>query len=548
MKTLKLFKNVALIFAMFCFINNSNAHDVNYDNHHVKHWTFLKSDKVAEGSFYMYKNGNVYIEVINNKVVNFPLTSLSLDDQSYVFKKQKNIVELNKQIANNISNENLVFADSKVLVLIGMLLILVIVAFSLINKTKFKYIVPIIAFGTVITLFSFNKHLLKLLSVNTNPSTIDSAFTPFKPNVNTFWNSTYFYVESIGVPTTHTMMVGISNNGWQQQVPVSQCYLGTNAWPIPLNPVVAATPVPVNATHFTRGAIAVAVNGIAIFNPYTNTGVDAFLDGQLDNYGGHCGRADDYHYHTAPLHLYNYTSGTLPIAYALDGFAVYGAIEPDGSAMQTLDSNHGHYWTNGVYHYHGSAAAPYMIAKMVGQITEDATNQIIPQAVAQPIRPSLTPLNGALITSCTPNTSHNGYNVTYTLAGQIDSIVYNWSATGLYTYKYYHNGVLDSTKTYNKPAPCVMPNNSAGIRGNFIAEDMLTIYPNPTSDFLNLKLNGNLQEKNLQDISIYNLKGELVFKTTDYKTKIDIRNLSKGSYIVKVTFPKSQIIKKIALQ
>jgi len=59
MKTLKLFKNVALIFAMFCFINNSNAHDVNYDNHHVKHWTFLKSDKVAEGSFYMYKNGNV---------------------------------------------------------------------------------------------------------------------------------------------------------------------------------------------------------------------------------------------------------------------------------------------------------------------------------------------------------------------------------------------------------------------------------------------------------------------------------------------------------
>lgn len=36
--------------------------------------------------------------------------------------------------------------------------------------------------------------------------------------------------------------------------------------------------------HFTRGAIAVAVNGVPIFNPYTNTGVDAFLDGQLDNW------------------------------------------------------------------------------------------------------------------------------------------------------------------------------------------------------------------------------------------------------------------------
>ena len=548
MKTLKLYKNLAFIFAMFCFINNSHAHDVNYANHHTKHWSFLKSSKVAKGSFYMYKNGNVYIEDNNHKVVNFPLTALSLDDQSYVFKKQKNIVELNKHSENNIIKEKVAPGKSMVFFSAAILLILTILTFSVINKTKFKYILPIIAFGTVITLLSFNKHLLKLISVNTNPSTIDSAFTPFKPNVNTFWNSTYFYVESIGVPTTHTMMVGISNHGWQQQVPVSQCYLGTNAWPIPLNPVVAATPVPVNAAHFSRGAIAVAVNGIAIFNPYTNTGVDAFLDGQLDNYGGHCGRADDYHYHTAPLHLYNYTSANLPIAYALDGFAVYGAIEPDGSAMQTLDSNHGHYWTNGVYHYHGSAAAPYMIANMVGQITEDATNQIIPQAVAQPIRPSLPPLNGALITSCTPNTSHNGYNVTYTLAGQIDSVVYNWSATGLYTYKYYHNGVLDSTKTYNKPAPCVMPNNSAGIKNNFISEDMLIIYPNPTSDYLNLKLKGNLQEKNIQDISIYNLKGELVFKTTDYKTKIDIRNLSKGSYIVKVTFPKSQIIKKIALQ
>ncbi|MGB4709182.1 MAG: hypothetical protein WBH50_06565, partial [Fuerstiella sp.] len=30
---------------------------------------------------------------------------------------------------------------------------------------------------------------------------------------------------------------------------------------------------------------------------------DTLLAGELDEWGGHCGRGDDYHYHTAPVHL-----------------------------------------------------------------------------------------------------------------------------------------------------------------------------------------------------------------------------------------------------
>jgi hypothetical protein len=153
--------------------------------------------------------------------------------------------------------------------------------------------------------------------------------------------------------------------------------------------VIAATPVPVNPQHFIRGALALAVNGIPIFNPFTNTGVDALVDGQLDNFGGHSGRADDYHYHIAPLSLYSQTSPTMPIAFGLDGFPIYGSKEPDGSDMKALDANHGHYGSNGVYHYHGTTAYPYMIGSMVGKVTEDATMQIIPQATATPVRPSL---------------------------------------------------------------------------------------------------------------------------------------------------------------
>jgi hypothetical protein len=103
-----------------------------------------------------------------------------------------------------------------------------------------------------------------------DPVWMDSAFAPFRPAVNTRWDNNWFYVESKGIPA-HNMMVGITS--WQQQVPIYQCYIGTNAWSIPMNPVKAITPVPVNNQHFLRGAVAIAANGVPIFNPYTNTGL-----------------------------------------------------------------------------------------------------------------------------------------------------------------------------------------------------------------------------------------------------------------------------------
>jgi hypothetical protein len=271
------------------------------------------------------------------------------------------------------------------------------------------------------------------------------------------------------------MMVGISNHGWQQQVPIPQCYFGANAWSIPLNPVFASNPIPVNQVHFTRGAIAIAVNGVPIFNPYTNTGVDAYLDGQLDNYGGHSGRGDDYHYHLPPLHLYSQTNATLPIAYALDGFAVFGNTEPDGAPMTTLDSNHGHLY-NGIYHYHGTDTSPYMIANMVGVVTEDATNQIIPQAAAHPVRTeNWTPLNGALITSCSPNVLNNGYNLTYSLNGVNGYATnYSWNGT-VYTFEYVTPSGTN-TINYNGFLQCT---NQLSATSQINLLDLKTVFPNP---------------------------------------------------------------------
>jgi hypothetical protein len=382
---------------------------------------------------------------------------------------------------------------------------------------------------------------MKTMATTTDPLFVDSAFTPFKPDVYTRWDANYFYVESKGIPK-HPMMAGIT--GWQQQFPIPQCYTGSNAWSIPLNPVKATTPVPVNQNHFLRGAVAIATNGVAIFNPYTNTGVDALLDGQLDNYGGHCGRADDYHYHIAPLFLDDQTSDILPIAFALDGYAVYGNKEPDGSAMKTLDQYHGHTGSKGVYHYHGTTTAPYMIGSMVGKVTEDSTLQIIPQASAKPVRPSGTPLKGAVITSCKPNSNGNGYTLIYTLSGSTDSVEYSWTTAGVYTFNFYKSGVK-TTNVYNGFKPCNLPLSINEI--NQQAFD-LTLYPNPAKTTLSIEFGNAWQIDKVQSIEIFSLSGEKVYASDTYKKPIDIKHLTTGIYIVKIQINNISLSKKLIVQ
>jgi hypothetical protein len=372
------------------------------------------------------------------------------------------------------------------------------------------------------------------LLTTTDPTQVDQAFIPFKPSINTFWDNTYFHVESNGL-ADHEMMTGIT--AWQQQVPIPQCYVGSNSWSIPLNPVIATSPVPVNTVHFIRGALAIAVNGVPIFNPYTNAGVDAYLAGQLDAFGGHSGRADDYHYHIAPLHLYNQQASHLPIAYAFDGFAVYGSFEPDGSVMSALDANHGHFGTDGVYHYHGTSTAPYMIGNMVGVVTEDASNQIIPQAQSHPIRPATSPLNGATIIACTPNGTGNGYHLTYALSGQNYNVNYYWipgGSPGPYTYTYQFIGPNGtSSETYSGPAICEI---SVGITEFISSQFKVLVFPNPAQEILRIQLFDQKLINAVQSVEIYSNSGKRLIHDHHFSQELDIRSLTKGIYFLKINF------------
>ena len=541
-------KRLILLIALFAFVQNLMAHSVNYDGQLLKQWHVGTEGKTVEGSFMMFKDGKVFIEDAAGIIASLPLASLSKDDQAFVMNKVQRIRQLNEQLANaNVQSHSISnpLYQVKYWGLFALILLMAIGTLVFVDRQRLKFIVPILFIGSSTVLLSFTKQMVQYTQTTTDPHFIDSAFAPFKPAVYTRWDSTYFYVESKGIPS-HEMMAGIT--AWQQQVPIPQCYTDNNAWSIPLNPVNADTVVPVNQHHFLRGAVAIAVNGVAIFNPYTNTGADAYLTGQVDSFGGHCGRADDYHYHIAPLVLYSQTAATKPIAFALDGYAIYGATEPEGGAMRTLDVNHGHYGNNGVYHYHGTAGAPYMIGNMVGKVTEDTTLQIVPQAAAHPIRPSLTPLTGAVITACHAN-GNNGYTVIYTLNGNTDSVVYSWTNAGVYTFNFYQQGSAMTTQTYNGFTQCSVKLDTTHTAIQDITGDAkwFAIFPNPSSSEFNLQLQGGLQPSDVKLITVYNLSGAIIYQSNSFTNKINLPSAS-GTYLVKVVAKDKVSTQKILIQ
>lgn len=274
-------------------------------------------------------------------------------------------------------------------------------------------------------------------------------FQAFPKNVKVRWDSDFLYVEATGLPD-HPMMTGIKS--WQQQVPMPQSYVGESAWRIPLKPVPAKEPMSAK-NHFLRGAIALAANGIPIFNALNNRGDDALAVGELDDFGGHCGRADDYHYHVAPLHLEKQVGKGKPLAMALDGYPIYGLNEPDGSAPTGLDAFNGHESKALGYHYHASKKYPYINGGFHGEVKE-IEGQVDPQPSARKVRQAdeyfqEKAIPGALIKSFTVDAAGRNHALTYTLNGRPAAVKYAPNADGSWTFNYENPDGTKATVTYS---------------------------------------------------------------------------------------------------
>ncbi len=462
-------KSIIYLFITICLLGSTNSLAHSGGHYHkgdgiiLNTWR-LKSGEAIKGNFSFTKDNQIFLEQEEGIIKPIIIDDLIPQDQLLAKFKINKFSDLN--FSNIVKKEN-----DNYYKYLPLTILLVFMIYS-INRNFIKFYIYQSSLGLstlgILFIFSILIACSKSDTTNSNNSIVtpivtpisatipktssafmDSAFAAFKPSIGTSWDDTYFYIASTGIPT-HNMMIGITN--WQQQVPINQPYNGTNSWSIPLQPVYATTPLSTK-TNLMKGAVAVAVNGIPIFNALNNRGEDSYKIGELDNWGGHCGKGDDYHYHAAPMHL-STLNGLKPIAFAVDGFPVYGLKEPDGASMIALDTCHGHNGINGAYHYHGTTDYPYVIGALKGKVTLDPTttapeNQVIPQAITKPVRPATTPLNGAAITDFVA-LGTNGYLLTYKRGTKNGYVKYSWDANNKYTFILTDTSGNSVTNTYQR--------------------------------------------------------------------------------------------------
>ncbi len=108
---------------------------------------------------------------------------------------------------------------------------------------------------------------------------------------------------------------------------------------------------------------------------------------------------------------------------------------------------------------------------------------------------------------------------TYNINGSGNSVAYNWAIDD-FNLSYSNNTVLATKDEVSKA------------KGN------IEIYPNPVTDYLNIKSDSKVKNVEVYDISGRNMNSSL---TGD---KVDVRNLNSGNYIINIETKEGKISKK----
>jgi hypothetical protein len=290
-----------------------------------------------------------------------------------------------------------------------------------------------------------------------NCARIQQSVEPYRiaNGIGVSCDSTWAYLSTSGIQSRHPMMNGITATN--QQVPLAQNFTGTNAWKIPLIPRVAATKVAA-----LDGPIGIAVNGIPIFNPCKQGGCtgpgggDTKVLGELDLCNGHAGRADDYHYHAAPVCMMSDQPAdywdTHPLGWALDGFGIFGYRNPDGSTAPrdaTCGGNTAAHPNAPVgYAYHVTDASPYILSCFHGVPSPDLAGQ---GGKYSPLRPPGTPMpaSGMALDASSASLAMGGTTtMSWQSGGRTYQVRYTRTSNLCWTFAFFTDGSQTSATSY----------------------------------------------------------------------------------------------------
>ncbi len=203
-------------------------------------------------------------------------------------------------------------------------------------------------------------------NATTTPSatTLATMYSKFTNGVTVQLSGATVVLTSNGVPDHKSPYFGVGNA--QYEAPQAGMVVNPNLI-ASQNFVmrVPASPTATTPSDTPLGAMGMAVNGVALFNQYAAGRQPlTFEILSFDRYNGHPQQTGVYHYHIDPVWITGANQSAL-VGILLDGFPVYGSKDMDGSTPSGLDSCNGHLgvtpdFPNGIYHYHVTAAVPYI--------------------------------------------------------------------------------------------------------------------------------------------------------------------------------------------
>ncbi|MEI8137623.1 MAG: T9SS type A sorting domain-containing protein [Bacteroidota bacterium] len=89
---------------------------------------------------------------------------------------------------------------------------------------------------------------------------------------------------------------------------------------------------------------------------------------------------------------------------------------------------------------------------------------------------------------------------------------------------------------------------SASLFENKIGNSDFNLFPNPTNNVFEVKLSDNLKNYAVKNIELINLLGETIFKTLNYKERIDVSLYPTGIYTIKLNGDGFQLQQKLIIK
>jgi hypothetical protein len=241
------------------------------------------------------------------------------------------------------------------------------------------------------------------------------------------------------------------------------------------------------------------------------------------------------------LFEYDLTTNTLNVLHVFDYQNDDYTKHPTGIALKATDGNF--YGSNMTGIYSFNSVTDVIAKKIIAPFAHGLMDVI---EICS--KPSYQFFETSALTVC-ENTSftfniHNTNATTY--VWKKGSVVLPSQTTGLLTFENTtpeDTGIYTCTMTNECGTTVTMPLQITvgclGLDEAAILKNTVSLYPNPATNTLNIKLPDNPNFK-IQDISISNMLGQIVYRNNDKTTNIDISFLKTGLYQLLLTTDKGE--------